>query len=208
MTTTSAVAMVAARAAAANVVFSDRPIWLWMRASPAGVFWRRTLPPSLASVATTPVGWLEHLAVLSESELPNVWYYRPIGDLIQLGPQQPDRTEHVPALERPDDNSRLAPRQPRSDGCVEDTTCRTDSVGSINPVALKVKEHDPSSILVSVARITRAEGRAARSHLRRLPGMATPDTYLTLTLARKHTDLPLPCCASFRSGDEVYVSMS
>ena len=110
------------------------------------MFWRRTCAASLASVATTPVGWLEHLALLPESELANVSYYRPIGDLIQLGPQQPDRAEHVPAFERPDDNSRLAPRQPRSDGCVEDATCRTDSVGSINPVAVKVKEHDPSSI--------------------------------------------------------------
>ena len=79
-----------------------------------------------------------------------------------MGPQQPDRAEHLQAFERPDDNSRLAPRQPRSDGCVEDATYRTDSLGSINPVALKVKEHDPS----------------------------------------------LSCCASFRSGDEVYVSMS
>lgn len=66
------------------------------------------------------------------------------GTWFQLGPQQPDRAEHLQAFERPDDNSRLAPRQPRSDGCVEDATYRTDSLGSINPVALKVKEHDPS----------------------------------------------------------------
>lgn len=79
--TTSAVAMVAARAQAADVVFSDRAIWVWMRASsevstvhPPGVsvlrggvcltresspevFWRRKLAALLSVRRDDPV-WL------------------------------------------------------------------------------------------------------------------------------------------------------